>query len=278
MNGVVALSTRRAGSGPGRGGSLAAAALAAALVGTLPAVGNLRAPRRIPEAPSAALAAPGEGLTVEKERLDFLCGADACTVTAEYAVFAPRETRVLLEMILPVAGDVTATTNGAASSVRVVPATPLDEDEARNLPEPGPGVPPLYRAAFDSALREGRNTVAVRYSQPLGGEEVDYGRSRTGRMVRRFRYEAWPLREWSRSPGFRIELAIGVERPAPGLWARLFGHPLSVACLTSDPASPSVAGRLAQKGNRLWLEAELGPSFPDRLTCYIGDENLMPRY
>lgn len=245
---------------------------------TFPVSANLRAPRRVPESPSTALAAPAKGLVVERERLTFLCGAEACDVTAEYDVTAEAQERVRLEMILPVPGDVTARTNGAPGAVSVVPARPFRAEELRGLPEPGPGEPPLHRAAFDAELREGMNTITVRYRQPLGGEEVGHSSRRAGRFVQRFRYELWPLREWTRGAGFRIRLAIGVERPAPGLWQRWFGHPRSVACLTSDPAAPSVEGRLEQRGERLWLEAELSPTFPDRITCYVGDDDLMPRY
>lgn len=267
--------TRRAEGGSARRRALAAAL---ALLVALPAAANLRAPRRIPESPSTALAAPDRELVVERERLTFLCGAEACDVTAEYDVTAGAPGRVRLEMVLPVPGDVTARTNGAAGAVSVVPARPFRAEELRGLPEPGPEEPPLHRAAFDGGLREGANTITVRYRQPLGGEEVGHSSRRAGRFVQRFRYELWPLREWTRGSGFRIRLAIGVERPAPGLWQRWFGHPRSVSCLTSDPAAPSVEGRLEQRGTHLWLEAELGPSFPDRITCYVGDDDLMPRY
>ena len=120
--------------------------------------------------------------------------------------------------------------------------------------------------------------MTVRYSQPLGAVEIDYGYfKKQGRMVQRFRYELWPLREWKRSPGFRVRLSVAIERPSPGWWKRRFGNPRSVTCLTSDASAPVPAGRLEQRGGQLWYEAELGPSIPDRITCFIGDEDLMPR-
>ncbi len=272
---IVGVTTRRAASGAARRRSLGAAL---AVLVALPAAANLRAPRRVPEAPSTALAASATGLVVERERLTFLCGTEACAVTAEYDVSAAAPERVRLEMVLPGPGAVTARTNGEEGTVQVVPAEPLKAEELRGLPEAGPDEPALHRAAFEAPLRAGSNTVAVGYVQPLGGEEVGHSSVRSGRFVQRFRYELWPLREWMRKDGFRIRLAIGVERPAPSLWQRWFGHPRSVACLTNDPAAPTVEGRLEQKGDRLWLEAELGPSFPDRITCYVGDDDLMPRY
>ena len=272
---IVGVTRRRAALGAARRRSLAAAL---AVLAALPAAANLRAPRRVPESPSTALAARAEGLVVERERLTFLCGAEACDVTAEYDLSAPAAERVRLEMVLPGPGAVTARTNGDEGPVRVVPAEPLKPEELRGLPEAGPGEPTLHRAAFEAPLRAGPNTIVVRYVQPLGGEEVGHSSRRAGRFVQRFRYELWPLREWTRKDGFRIRLAIGVQRPAPGVWQRWFGHPRSVACLTSDPAAPALEGRLEQKGDRLWLEAELGPAFPDRITCYVGDDDLMPRY
>lgn len=240
---------------------------------------NLRAPLVIPEFPSSALSAPAVPLTVEGEQLTFLCGADACTVTARYAVSASARADVRLEFILPAELQVTATINSDPESVRVAPASPLRPEEARTLPLHEPRTPRLFRAVFQGSLRQGSNTVTVRYSQPLGAEEVDYGYFRKrGRMVSQFRYELWPLREWTRSPGFRVKVAVAIDRPAPGWWKSRFGHPRSVACLWSDTTASMPAGRLEQRGSQLWYEAELGPSIPDRITCFVGDEDLMPRH
>jgi hypothetical protein len=256
----------------------AAASLAAALLGGSSATANLRAPVVIPESPSSALAAPAIPLTVEREVLGFVCGADACLVTAQYEVLSAAASRVQLEFILPAEGPVTATTNGGRDTVQVVPAAPLRPEEIRTLLAGETRTPPLFRAAFQSSLGEGANTLTIRYSQPLGAEEVGYGYlKKQGRMVQRFRYELWPLREWKRSPGFRVKLSVAIERPAPGWWKRRLGNPRSVTCLTSDTTAPVPAGRLEQKGGQLWYEAELGPSIPDRITCFMGDEDLMPR-
>jgi hypothetical protein len=260
-------------------GTMAAlAGLAVALgVGAPPALANLRAPVVIPVSPSAALAAPSVPLTVESEALTFICGSGACQVSARYEVTAAGPAVVRLEFILPTEVSVTATTNADRETVQVVPATPLRPEELRSLEPAERGAPGLFRADFPSALRAGRNTVTVSYSQPLGAEEVGYGYAKKGRMVQRFRYELWPLREWTRSPGFRVKLAVSIERPAPGWWERTLGNPRSVTCLTSDTTAPVPAGRLEQRGGQLWYEAELGPSIPDRITCFIGDESLMPR-
>jgi hypothetical protein len=260
---------------PGR--AVVAAAVLVALAAPR-AEGNLRAPRVIPGSPSSALVAPAESLTVDRELLRFLCGADSCLVTAQYEVTAAAATKVHLEFILPVQSPVTATTNAAGETVQVVPAAPLRAEEARALTPALPGAPPLFRAAFQSALREGQNTVTVSYSQPLGAEEADFGYGKKGRMVQQLRYELWPLREWKRSPGFRVKLAVAIDRPSPGWWKRLFGKPRSLTCLSSDVTAPVPAGRREQREGKLWYEAELGPTVPDRITCYIGDEDLMPRY
>ena len=256
----------------------AAAALAVALLGGSRATANLRAPVVIPESPSFALAAPAISLTVDREVLGFVCGARECLVTAQYEVRSAAASRVQLEFILPAEGPVTATTNASPDSVQVVPAAALRPEEVRTLPAGGPQTARLFRAGFQSTLREGSSTVTVRYSQPLGAEEVDYGYlKKKGRMVQQFRYELWPLKEWKRSPGFRVELSVAIERPAPGWWKSRFGNPRSVVCLTSDPSAPVPAGHLEQRGAQLWYEAAFGPSIPDRITCFVGDEDLMPR-
>ncbi len=275
---VIGTMTFPAGGWGSLGRITAAAGLLAALGAGHLANANLRAPVVIPESPSSALSAPPAPLTVEGEVLTFLCGDDACIVTARYEVGSAAASHVQLDFILPAEVPVTATTNGDRGSAQVVPAAPLGPEEARNLPQDGQRAPRLYRAGFRSVLREGSNTVTVRYSQPLGAEEVDYGYlKKEGRMVQRFRYELWPLREWKRSPGFRVKLAVAIERPAPGWWKRRFGHPRSVACLTSGASVPPPAGRFEQRGGQLWYEAELGPSIPDRITCFVGDDDLMPR-
>lgn len=256
----------------------AAVGFLVALGAGFPASANLRAPVVIPEFPSSALAAPAAPLVVEGERLTFLCGADSCLVTAQYDVGSAAASRVQLDFVLPAEVPVTATTNSDRDSVQVVPAAPLRPEEARSLPLDGPRTSRLFRARFQSALKEGPNTVTVRYSQRLGAREVDYGYlKKEGRMVQRMSYELWPLREWKRSAAFRVKLSVAVERPAPGWWKRRFGNPRSVTCMTSDPAAPVPAGRLEQRGGRLWYEAEIGPSIPDRITCFTADEDLMPR-
>ena len=50
-----------------------------------------------------------------------------------------------------------------------------------------------------------------------------------------------------------------------------------MTCLSSDASAPVPPGRLEQRGGQLWYETGLGPSIPDRITCFIGDEDLMPR-
>ncbi len=267
-----------AGKGVLLGRIAVATGLSVAFVGGSSARANLRAPLVIPESPSSALSAPAFPLTVEGELLTFLCGADSCLVTARYEVRCAAASRVQLEFILPTQGAVTATTNSDPATVRVVPARPLRPGGGRTLPADTPRSSPLFRAGFESTLGEGSNTVTVRYSQPLGAVETDYGYlKKRGRMVQQFSYELWPLLEWKRSPGLRVKLSVAIERPSPGWWERRFGNPRSVTCLTSDASAPVPPGRLEQRGGQLWYEAELGPSIPERISCFLGDEDLMPR-
>jgi hypothetical protein len=275
---VIEEMTSPAGKGGSFGRIAAAAGLLVALEVGHPASANLRAPVVIPESPSSALARPTLPLTVEAEVLTFLCGEATCLVTAKYEVASGSASRVQLEFILPAEGPVTATTNSGQDSVQVVPAAPLRPEEVRTLPPDEPQAPRLFRAGFQSSLVEGSNTVTVRYSQPLGAEEVDFGYfKKQGRKVQRFRYELWPLREWKRSPGFRVRLSVAVDRPSPGWWKRRFGNPRSVTCLSSDATAPVPEGRLEQRGGQLWYETEVGPAIPDRITCFTGDEDLVPR-
>lgn len=268
--------SRRATVGAAPSPGTVTAAMGLALLLGPAASANLRAPVVVHEVPSAALAAVDPRLEVAGETLRFACAATSCDVTAEYEVASGSAVRVRLDFILPVETPVAATTNGERGEVSVVSAEPLRPREARGLTGGGTGA--LFRASFESALRPGPNRVTVTYRQPLGAEEVDYGYGKKGRMVHRFRYELWPLREWSRSEAFRIRLAVSMERPAPGWWKSRFGTVRSVTCISSDPGTPLPPARREQKGGELWYEVELGPAIPDRVTCYLGDEDLMPRY
>lgn len=244
-----------------------------------PASANLRAPVVVPESPSSALAAGGPGLTVDRESLRFVCGPTSCDVTATYEVTAAAAVRVRFDFVLPVESNVTAVTNAEAGAVTIVPARPLRPAEAAALSRDAQGAPRLFRAGFESSLRAGPNTLTVGYRQPLGAEETDYGRGKKrGRMVQRFRYELWPLGEWKRGEGFSVRLSIGIDRPAPGWWQLWFGAVKSIACVSSDPAVPLPPARREQRGGELWYEVELGPSLPDRITCYLGDDDLMPSH
>lgn len=253
-----------------------------ASLGSTPARANLRAPGSVPHAPSSALYAPAGGLTVTGEELTFDC-SERCAVTAAYAVSAAKEGRLAFEFILPVKEQVAVRAGPAGAAVKVGPAEPLGEREAKGLAAASArsfrgDCAPLYRARFEATLAAGANRIVVTYSQPLGAYERDYGYFKKGRWVRTFQYEVWPLKEWMLARGFTARLIVTMPRPAPGWWKRTFGTVRSIACraLKDDTSTPLVGARLTQKGGTLEYRADLpAAALPDRLVCNLGDEDLI---
>jgi hypothetical protein len=261
--------------------SLFLAATAALLAPGL-AAANLRAPGSVPHSPSSALYAPAGGLTVTGEELAFDC-SERCAVTAAYAVTAAKEGRLAFEFILPVKEQVAVRVGPASAAVKVGPAEPLGEREAKGLAAAGARSfrgdrVPLYRARFEATLAAGANRIVVTYSQPLGAYERDYGYFKKGRWVQAFQYEVWPLKEWTLAPGFTAKVTVTMPRPAPGWWKRTFGQVRSIAChgMTGDKGASLAGARLTQKGRTLEYRVDLGAAaLPDRLACSMGDEDLI---
>jgi hypothetical protein len=247
------------------------------------AAANLRAPGYVPHAPSSALyAPPAGGLTVTGEELTLDC-KERCAVTATYAVTAAKEGRLAFEFILPVKEQVAVRVGPTGTAVKVGPAEPLSEREAKAMREARTGAVRndrvhLYRARFEATLAAGATRIVVTYSQPLGAYERDHGYFKKGRWVQTFQYEVWPLKEWTLAPGFTAKLTVTMPRPAPSWWKRTFGKVRSIACRGLTPAqwSPLPGGRLTQRGATLEYRADLGArSLPDQLVCSMGDEDLI---
>jgi hypothetical protein len=247
-----------------------------------PAAANLRAPGFVPHSPSSALYAPAGGLTVTGEELSFDC-TERCAVTAAYAVTAAKEGRLAFEFILPVKEQVAVRVGPAGAAVKVGPAEPLNQREAKAMDAANARSfrsdrTPLYRARFEATLVAGANRIVVTYSQPLGAYERDYGYFKKGRWVQTFQYEVWPLKEWALAPGFTASLTVTMPRPAPGWWKRTFGKVRSIACrsLKGDTSTPLVGARVTQRGRTLEYRANLAAAgLPDRLACSLGDEDLI---
>jgi hypothetical protein len=95
--------------------------------------------------------------------------------------------------------------------------------------------------------------------------------------VQELRYELWPLKEWTLSPTFRLEVKVTIPRRAPGVWKRWFGKVRTIAChgLDQKTSSPLSGATLDQGRDVLELRAQVVARFPDRLRCRIGDEDLV---
>ena len=259
-----------------------AMALGLAFVLVLPsraALGNVRAPRVVPQAPSTAAlpvtAAPD--LVVLGEDLSFACEADphSCTVVAGYRIRTPSAENVELAFVMPLPAPLTVTVGSGptAAHVRAAPAGALRDEDLDPWERERDTAPlPKYQAIFTAPLVAGENTVTATYRQPLGQYEHDYGYFSRGRFTDNFRYELWPLDEWQHAPGFSISGSLSIHRPSPSWWIRNFSEPRSIGCSGIERVPHS----LSQRGDELVLKFRITDPLPKRLWCHIGDRDLVP--
>jgi hypothetical protein len=240
----------------------------------------MRAPEIRPRAPSTAAfpAGPADAIEVLGETLRFVCGDDACDVEATYRLRAREAVALDLSFILPSPQPVTARVGRAAAPVEVAAAPPSavrDDDVPRDermgwADRP----PPVYQARMSASLVAGDNVVVVTYRQPLGQYERDHGYFSKGRFLGFFRYELWPLGEWKRAAGFRLDGDVAIHRPAPSWWQRTFSKVRSVGCRGLDPAA---GGAREQRGDELHFAFHVTDPIPKRLWCFIGDDDLVEK-
>jgi len=243
----------------------------------------------VPKPPSSALLPAGDKLAVAREELRLTCGPELCRVEATYHLDVSAALEVELEFVLPTPSPITVLVGGAPTPSQAVKAAlPVP---AGAEPERGPGPPwgDTYRARFRVSLAQGAAVLKVSYDQPLSAYETDYGYFKDGRFVHHLDYELWPLKEWRRLPGFRIDLTVSLPREPPGAWARTFGDPFAFRCVGDDrPGKDAQGGYLpgrrvflpepAQQGGLLVLRARLDRAgdFTDGLTCFFADSDLLP--
>jgi hypothetical protein len=249
---------------------------------------------RIGRPPSSALyppvgqGEPAAGLTALGERLTFTCSGNGCRVEAEYRVRAEAAGRFAFEFVLPAGQPVTVEVGEERLGARTVPAEPYSAREQLAFPWAGEGRVPgdleLHRARFEGALPSGEGRIRVSYFQPHSSFELGHGYFSKGRFVDTVDYEIWPLGEWPRAEGFRIELEVRMSREPPAWWTR---NPRSLAChgvtrvvprpeeVQTFTRSQPVPGEPRQEGDRLVLRAVLGPELPDSLSCSFGAQDLL---
>lgn len=243
-----------------------------------PARANLRAPVEVHKSPSSTLYRTPGPLVVKGEDLSFVCSRQACAVTAVYHVQASKAARLPLEFICP--GKNTLTVRVGTSKLAparitsvLLPATERKKVEAAmgGMARRRPG---LHKARFVADLRQGKNRIIIRYQQQLSALERDYGYFKKGRYVHRLQYELWPLKGWKLDPKFLLNLKVKLQRKAPSWWKRTFGTVTSLACVKQGKGR-AITVKPRQQGAYLVLAARMGAGFPDRLTCRIGDEDLL---
>ena len=269
---------------------------------------NVRAPNTIPYLPSSSLWQVDESLIVEQETLDFRCGyytdtpqwtdkvisQSACQVSATYSIQSNESKNLLFKFISQSESGIEISLNEQTVQVENIKTIQLDSKgyhkfktvtNYQNKP-----VPKLYEIGFQGTLVSDKtNQLTVKYLQPMGAKEVDYGYS-TGEWQSEFSYELWPLKEWKLKKDFKLQIAVTIENLDVGFFDRLFddyedylickgmtvGENLFKKNNTSDkkrklhrPMSLNIQN--SYKGNQLKGKIELNKNFPDRLVCFVAN-------
>ncbi len=239
---------------------------------------NLRAPVEVHRSPSSTLYRPTAPLVVKQEDLRFVCTRASCAVSAVYYVKAGKAARVPLEFICPGKNTLTVKVGSSKLAPAKVSSTSLSAAERKKVEAAMGGFsrnrPALHKARFTADLRQGENRIQIRYAQKLSALERDYGYFKNGRYLHRLQYELWPLKGWKLDPGFKLHLTVKLERKAPSWFSRTFGTVTSMAC-AKQGKGVAITVKPRQQGKYLVLAARLGKDFPDRLTCRMGDKDLL---
>ncbi len=255
---------------------------------------NLRAPAVVRAQPSSAPSKPEGQFTVLGETLRFECSEHQCLVEARYRIRSARAASAVLSFVLPsnaLAATASARLGEQALEFRESPLTQAQRAGLRRT-EDAAGFSewvaqdPSRRESFELQLAQGEfevpfepgeNLVAVRYVQPLGSQERDYGYFKAGRFLKTFRYELWPLKEWALDAHFALDVRVTAPRRAPGYFQRKLGTVASIAC---GPGADALRRpvEVVQEGDRMVYAATLGPEFPGHLFCSIGDEDILPHW
>ncbi len=239
---------------------------------------NARAPKMHPKSPSSAIAFPGfdPGLTIQSEKLTFICGSESCLVKAVYLIHAVRDVQVDFDFMVPSKNKVSVILGKKKQEVMAVPAPVAWMRDSQDKIKYEHGlyllegkVPPIYRASVTIALHAGTNKIEFSYRQELSLVEVRHGYFTESKFVRRIEYLLGPIKEWRKTDDFKIDFEMKIYREPPSWFERTFGHPITIGCFLEHPA------KVKQIDNRLVFQTTFRRSFPDILKCRIGQDDLI---
>lgn len=246
-------------------------------VGGIPfsAMANMRAPDNYWPGFSGALSSAAN-LKVLGETLLFDCDEEKCDVDAIYTIKADSPLDLSFEFILPVQTKVSAWVAGRKAAADTTPFGEWrnDDDDPRvpaDYQNYHSGSRLIYRATFQGRLDAGTNRVEVRYAQPLGDIEADYGYFSTkSRWIKVFGYELKPLKEWSLAEDFALDIFVSMPSRSPdeSIWSSIFSEKRSIECFMPDAT-------ITKQDDKIVYSVRRGRDFPDRLVCQMGDQDLL---
>lgn len=213
---------------------------------------------------------------VDQASLTVQC-QDDCQIEVEYIISSRRSAEVVLVFVLSQSVELDAAVN--AESVPVTTTSALNLRE-HFIPESdvlmrlvvGLASPEerLQAASFKASLTAGLNTVRVNYKQAYNRDSFGY-RSKTGYVppIREFRYEFWPLQNWSLADSFTMTVNAEFAVRANGeeeLWVYASGWPRSTS---------SVVEHFPSSDPTMTYQKEWKHNFPGRVLWFVGAKRLL---
>lgn len=278
--------------------------LALLLAGMLcaPVSANLRAPVIEQYRASSALAPHVQGLLVEREHLTIQLGKPysgdllamerkphKAWIEARYQVRAQEGFEGRFDFVMALPAETTEVTiNGQPVSAAEVKPEERRVEEGRHKGEPLPPAAALVR--FNGSLQTGTNEIRVRYSQPLGRHELDYGYFKTSRWASMVAYELWPLREWQRAPDFSLQIEVTAEDDSSVLRRLFRGDRYELALVAQDRDDAQMGspfgfrggeiragmripgGTVSEEDGALTLRHAFAASFPARVIAVVREK------
>jgi hypothetical protein len=231
---------------------------------------NARAPLELARHGSeAATGTSVPGVVVVSEALDLSCSGESCRVTASYTFISERAAETQVRFVLPEREPLTVRVNDRETSVDVNALEPTLPPSSFGGLEREPRQ--RWQAELSANLAPGINLMVARYEQPLGLIETSSGYFRSSKFAQVFRYELWPLKEWTLADTFSLRIALTVPRE-PSFWDRL-SEPAAVATCSGLPLDRGPSRSLALRRSLSEVEdryaIDLDRRFPDTLECRI---------
>lgn len=221
------------------------------------AIANLRAPQYRVTQPSHALQATNPKLKVINETLTFECRNAQCQVTANYSIWSEENTIIHSSFVSPTKVGIKILVNNLNTQTLIKQTREGDAPEEFHY---GHDEAPTFETFFSAQLIKGKNTILIRYEEPLSYQEYNYSHTRSiGDFEYTFQYALWPLKEWQLDENFFLSLKVSFEQNQLPWWSKLWKKMYQLKC------NDKLYG--TQKEKRVDLFQRYDKNFPKWFRC-----------